>query len=90
MTLIVEFEDLVDLGVYEFAGYDDDGERLFTFNAERCLQVAPDFYWEYMNEIDQAILKCIDLGYLELDVDPDTMDVSYKITDYGNEVLGPE
>jgi len=84
-----EFEELVDLGVYNFAGYDDDGEKLYTLDVDRAKEVAPEVYWEHTNEIDAAILKAISLGLLELDIDSDTMDVTYKVTDHGNDVLGP-
>jgi hypothetical protein len=81
------FEELVEAGVYEFAGWDDDGERLWTLNPEVAKEVAPDIYWQEMNLIDQAILKAVDLGLLTIDMDPDTLTETYVVTDDGEAVL---
>lgn len=81
------FEELVVLGVFEFAGIDDDGEHLWSINMERAEAVAPEIYWAEKNAIDEAILRCIELGFLEIDVDPDTLEVTYEVTEDGKSVL---
>jgi hypothetical protein len=85
--LTMTFEELVEAGVFEFAGFDDDGETLWHLNMERCREVCPEVYWEEMNAIDSAILEAIDLGLVTMDIDPDTLEATYTVTDEGEAVL---
>lgn len=81
------FEELVEAGVYEFDGWDDDGEMMWILNEEVAKQVAPEVYWHEINKVDEAILLAIDLGLLVMDIDPETLEVTYTVTDDGEAVL---
>lgn len=83
----MDFEELVEQGVYTFAGTDDDGERLWAINMERAKEIAPDIYWFHQNELDKAILKALDMGLLELDIDSNTLEETYTVTEDGKNTL---
>lgn len=82
-----DFEDLVELGVFEFAGWDEDGERMWHVDMDRAKEVCPAFYWHEKNAMDLAILDAIDHGFLKLHLDPDTLEETLEVTDLGDEIL---
>lgn len=84
----MEFDDLVEQGVFIFAGVDENDEAIFSIDMDRCREVFPALYWHEMNQIDEAILKAIDLGFITMDIDPDNLEVTYTVTDLGHEYLG--
>lgn len=81
------FEALVEAGVFEFAGWDEDGERIWAVDWDRAKEVWPAFYWHEKNQLDEAILDAVEAGFLRMDIDPDTLEVSYEVTDLGNHLL---
>jgi len=83
----MEFDDLVEAGVFVEVGVDEFGESLWAMDMDRCKEIAPELYWHEMNAIDEAILKAIDLGLLTMDIDPNTLEVTYEVTDEGKEIL---
>lgn len=82
-----KFQELVDQGVFEFAGWDEDGERMWHINMERAKEVWPDFYWHEKNLLDAAVLDAVDQGFLKMDIDPDTLEVTLEVTGLGDELL---
>lgn len=84
----MDFDDLVAAGVFIDAGFDEvTGETMWQMDMERCKEVFPELYWEEMNQIDAAILKAIDLGFLTMDIDPDTLEVTYEVTEEGEGMI---
>lgn len=81
------WDDMIQLGVYEFAGIDEeDGEAMYTFNAEIAREKAPDVYWREQNELDNLLLGMVDKGILEMEIDDRTFESSYVLTDLGKEI----
>jgi hypothetical protein len=86
MSLTRTLEELVDVGVYEFAGYAHDGESMYSFNVEKAKIHAPEIYQAMVDGIDTGILDAIEDGYLDWEFDDNFM-VSYSITNKGFAVL---
>lgn len=84
---LVNFDELVDLGVYEHM--DVNGELMYTVNMPKAKQHAPEIYYAELDAIDTAILEAIEAGYLELDfaIEPEgDMFTSYVVTKKGSMV----
>lgn len=64
----LSFEELVDCGVYEFAGFDDEGEMTFRLDAEVAKRKAPHLYWAQHNDMTEKMLTAIEEGFLEWEV----------------------
>jgi hypothetical protein len=71
-------EELIGAGVYIPAGLDEDGEVLYACDFERARQHAPEVYIEEVKALDEAILKAVESGMIELD---------WKFDDEGNPVV---
>lgn len=81
------FDELLDLGVYEFAGFDEEGgEPLYSMNMLKAQVHTPELYWNEINAIEEAVFDAVDEGYLEWDVDPETLEESLIVTKRGEEV----
>jgi hypothetical protein len=74
---------LIDAGVYEVAGVDEDGELLLSLNVEVAKEVRPDLYWADRNACETAIFDAVEAGYLEWDIEPDTLEMSFYVTELG-------
>lgn len=82
------FDELLDLGVYEFAGFDEnDSEPLYCMNMDAAKEHAVELYWQEINSIQQGILDAVEEGYLEWDFDPETLEESLIVTKRGEEVV---
>lgn len=81
MTLT--FDEQVAVGIWRYAGEDDDGEPLLSFDEDVARELAPDLYWQNKNSVDEAVLDAIDAGYLEWDFDPETFEETLIVTPLG-------
>ena len=86
MTDTMSFEQLVDAGVYELDGWDDDGEMQFRLVPETAKVKAPEVYWQYQNDMQQKLLDAIDEGFIEWDFDPDTLEETLVFTEKCNDL----
>lgn len=78
-------EEMVARGIYVQSGVDEtDGEPLYVFNIELAKEEFPEIYWAYQNSIAKAVLEAIDEGYLELDIDPNTLETHLIVTPKGD------
>ena len=65
----------------------ENGDIVFYVNAERCQEFAP-WYWDvHVQSITKAALDLVDKGVLDFDIDPDTLETSYTITEQGKGFL---
>lgn len=80
-------DDLIAMGVYEVSGVDEDGEPMYSLNVEVAKEVAPDIYWADRNALETAILDAVEEGFLEWDVDPDTLEMTFYVTELGEKVI---
>lgn len=62
------FPELVDEGIYEFAGFDEDGEMTFRLDTDIAKIKAPHLYWEHHNDMTSKLLTAIEEGFLEWEV----------------------
>lgn len=76
-------DDLIDMGVYEVSGVDEDGEPLYSLNVEVAKEKAPEVYWADRNACETALFDAVALGYLEWDVDPDSLEMTFYVTELG-------
>lgn len=78
---------LLDMGVYEVSGIDGDGEPLYSLNVDVAKEMAPEVYWADRNACETAIFDAVECGYLEWDIDPDTLEMSFYVTELGESVI---
>lgn len=76
---------LIESGVYVVDGVDKDGEALYSLNVEVAKEKAPDIYWADRNACETAIFDAVEAGYLEWDIDPDTLEMTFFVTELGEE-----
>jgi hypothetical protein len=80
-------DELVKAGVYEVSGVDDDGEPLYSINVAVAKRDAPELYWADRNACELAIFDAVAAGYLEWNIDPDTMEMTFWVTPEGAEFI---
>jgi len=80
-------DDLIDMGVYEVSGIDGDGEPLYSLNLDKAKELAPAIYWADRNACEAALFDAVEQGYLEWDVDPDTLEMTFFVTEKGEKVI---
>lgn len=80
-------DDLIELGVYEVSGVDGHGEVLYSLNVEAAKELAPEIYWADRNACETAIFDAVEAGYLEWDIDSETLDLSFFVTELGEKVI---
>lgn len=78
---------LIDAGVYEVSGADEHGEPLYSLNVEVAKEKAPELYWEDRNACETVILDAVEAGYLEWDIDPCTFEMTYYVTELGEQFI---
>lgn len=62
------FEELVDNGVFEFAGFDENEEITFRLDPEAAKVKAPEIYSKHQDEMLAMMFKAVDEGYIEWEV----------------------
>lgn len=75
---------LIEAGVYNAVGEDENGDILYELDFEKARELAPEIYHAELNALDAAILEAVDQGYMELDfgIDDDGEPyVEYIVTD---------
>ncbi|QIN94649.1 hypothetical protein PP460_gp153 [Streptomyces phage Muntaha] len=80
-------DDLIEMGVYEVSGVDEDGEPMYSLNVAVAKELAPEIYWADLNACETAIFDAVEAGYLEWDVDPDTLEMSFYVTELGEKYI---
>jgi hypothetical protein len=80
-------DDLIQMGVYEVSGVDEQGEPMYSLNVETAKALAPQIYWADRNACETAIFDAVECGYLEWDIDPDTLEMSFFVTELGESVI---
>jgi hypothetical protein len=71
---VTDFEALVTMGVYDYVGPDDNGEPQYVLNIKQALELCPEIYWAHRNQADMAILDAISAGFVDWDVNPNTLE----------------
>ena len=80
-------DDLIKMGVYEVSGVDEHGETLYSLNMGTAKELAPEIYWADRNACETAIFDAVEAGYLEWDIDPETLEMSFFVTELGESVI---
>ena len=77
---------LVDHGAASWAGYDEDGERLFHFNIDVLKDVMPELYDQVSMEIDEVLLDLFEAGLADVEYD-ENLEATIHVTPDGLAVL---
>ena len=80
-------DDLIEMGVYEVAGVDENNEPLYSLNVEVAKELAPEVYWADRNALETALFDAVAEVYLEWDMDPDTLEMTFFVTEKGENVI---
>ncbi len=83
----MELETLIEMGVYEVSGVDETGEPLYSLNVPMAKELAPEVYWADRNACETAIFDAVEQGYLEWDIDPDTLEMTFSVTELGEKYI---
>lgn len=62
-----DFQDLVNMGVYKFAGLDEREQPMFRLDWEVAKEKAPDVAQLHDNDAMKALSYAMEEGYVELD-----------------------
>jgi len=76
------FEEYLSLGVFYMLGTDSCG-----LDVDRMHKYAPELEEIYMQQIYDSILAAVDAGLIELDIDPNNLEVNYIVTEAGNKLI---
>ena len=79
--------DLEDLGVFEWVGMDESGERILKPNMEKMKVYLPDMYQQILNDLDAELTHLFELGYVDIEFDDVTGEPLYKISPQGKEEM---
>ncbi len=80
-------DSLIDKGVYVVAGIDDEGMPLYELDVEQAKIHAPEVYEADRNACLVALLDAVEAGYLEIDVDPNTLETTFVVTEKGEGII---
>ena len=72
----VEFEDegafvdyLIELGILEEEGFDENGEVTYTYNFEKMKELMPDLYNEIMDGLNENLLVLYEQELIKVEYD---------------------
>jgi hypothetical protein len=77
--------ELEDIGVFEWVGMDETGDRILKPNMELMKIHLPDMYTQILEDLDSELHHLFDLGYV--DVAFDENGPLYAINEKGREML---
>lgn len=77
--------ELEDIGVFEWVGMDETGDRILKPNMELMKIHMPDMYQQILEDLDKELHHLFDLGYVEVAFDENGP--LYAISDKGREIL---
>ena len=78
--------DLEDIGVFEWVGMDETGERILKPNMELMKIHAPDMYQQILEDLDAELYNLFQLGYVDVEFD-ESGEPLYAINEKGREVM---
>jgi hypothetical protein len=75
---------LIEVGILEEDGFDEDGELTYTYNFELMKVLVPDMYEEVMNGVNENLINLFSLGFVKIDYD-EQLQARFSATEDGME-----
>jgi hypothetical protein len=75
---------LIEVGILEEDGFDEDGELTYTYNFELMKVLVPDMYEEVMNGVNENLMNLFSLGFVKIDYD-EQLQAHFSATEDGME-----
>jgi hypothetical protein len=75
---------LIEVGILEEDGFDEDGELTYTYNFELMKVLVPDMYEEVMNGVNENLMNLFSLGFVKIDYD-EQLQARFSATEDGME-----
>jgi hypothetical protein len=87
----VEFEDedafvdyLIEIGILEEDGFDEDGEVTYVYNFEKMKDLMPELYEEIMDNLNESLMVLFEQDLIKVEYDED-LRAHISATDEGME-----
>lgn len=72
----IEFEEenafvdyLIEIGILEEEGFDEDGEVTYTYNFEKMKELMPDLYKEIMDGLNENLMVLFEQDLIKVEYD---------------------
>lgn len=75
---------LIEVGILEEDGFDEDGELTYTYNFELMKVLVPEFYEEVMSGVNENLMNLFSLGLIKIDYDEE-LQARFSATEDGIE-----
>jgi len=77
-------DSLIEIGILEEDGFDEDGELTYVYNFPLMKALMPEMYDEIMQGVNDGLMSLYEKGFVKVDYD-ENLNAHFSATDRGME-----